>query len=333
VTPGKPLFGIEEEIFITHPERPSLQSLYYLAKLLWKNPGYYYSHSDSNFARGEDVKQAIMGGVELSTGCHHDVDQLVADLAQRRAEFADVCEDALLVPLGHLIDLRAPTLTCGMHIHVGNLRDHEKGYNNLAHFLPLLAVMTANAPLVSGKYFGKSFRMAQSYALGPLRLDPWYRFQDLIFARRLGTIEIRVLDPVWDLNRIRTLVNCIKAVVECRHSFPLDRERYNELRKIFTVHGYCEELRPLYLELRDLVDVPEEIFIDTPADQVRQSYEKDGLVPTYSALDNAYRNNVFKAREIPTVKQQPARAAVGFASYYIVRLPYKLQKVWREWSR
>ncbi|NPV71831.1 MAG: hypothetical protein HPY55_14545 [Firmicutes bacterium] len=327
----EPLLGIEEEIFVTHPERTSLESLYYLAKLLWKNPRYYYSHSDSNFARGNDVKQGIMGGVELSTGCHSDVATLVDDLAARRAEFSATCSDALLVPVGHLIDLSAPTLTCGMHIHIGNLPDSKRAYAALVHYLPLLALIAANAPFVAGQYFGQSYRMAHSYAIGALRSDPWYRFQDIIFARRLGTIEIRVFDPVWDLGRLRMLVDCILAIVKDGHEYALDRETYNCLRPKFVVEGYSGELRPLYEELRGIIDVPEELFKTTPSDKVKAVYEERGLLPTYSALDNAYRNNVFEARDVPAMKKQPARAAVGLASYYIVRLPYKLQKVLKEW--
>jgi len=329
--PGKPLFGIEEEIFVTHPERTSLEALYYLAKLLWRNPGFYYSHSDSNFARGRDMRQAIMGGVELSTGCHPDSAGLINDLAARRREFSEICRDALLVPLGHLADLEAPTLTCGMHIHVGNLGDTENAYAGLVRFLPLLALLSANAPLASGRYFGKSYRMANSYAIGPLRSDPWYRFQDIIFARRLGTIEIRIFDPIWDLDRIRMIVECIAAITTGRRKYYLDRGAYNRLRPEFVRRGYDEELRGLYLELRDIADVPEDALISTPSDAVTQLFKETSLAKTYSAIDNAYRNNVFAVRDVPSVKKQPAKAAVGLASYYIVRLPYKLQKVWREW--
>jgi hypothetical protein len=325
------VFGIEEEIFITHPERTSLQSLYYLAKLLWRNPRYYYSHSDSNFARRGDIRQAVMGGVELSTACHTSVKNLVADLAARRAEFSTVCDDALLVPLGHLIDLNAPTLTCGMHIHVGNLDNSENAYAGLVHFLPLLALLGANAPFASGKYFGKSYRMANSYAIGPLRADPWYRFQDIIFARRLGTIEIRVFDPVWDLERVRLIAECILSIVTSDRTYELDRGEYNRLRRVFVREGYTEEMARLYRELSDLADVPEEMFARTPSDSVRELFGRHGLIDTYSALDNAYRNNVLEARRLPSMKAQPARAAMGLASYYIVRLPYKIRKVMSEW--
>ncbi len=36
--PEMPIFGIEEEVFVTEPQRPTLRSFYYLARLLAKNP-------------------------------------------------------------------------------------------------------------------------------------------------------------------------------------------------------------------------------------------------------------------------------------------------------
>jgi len=39
------LLGLEEEVFITEPTLPSIASLWYLAKLLWSRPLYYYTHS------------------------------------------------------------------------------------------------------------------------------------------------------------------------------------------------------------------------------------------------------------------------------------------------
>lgn len=329
--PG-PLFGIEEEVFITQPERPNLQSLYCLAKLLWTNPRYYYVHSDSNFARGEDVKQGLMGGVEISTLPYSEVADLIDDLAERRRALAATCPDGLLVPLGHLIDYHAPTITCGMHIHVGNIPDLERAYAKLAHFLPILALLTANAPYYDGRYFGQSYRMAHSYAIGPLREDPRYRFQDLIFARRLGTIEIRIFDPIWDLKRLTILLEAIRAIVLSPKAYPLQREVYNRLRQELPVRGYTAELRPLYRELSDLYWFPEEMLWLTPAEQVRRLYEEQGLLATYSALDSGYRYGVFEPQPVPNFQPSLSKTAVGLAAYYMVKLPYKLQKVWREWK-
>lgn len=330
VLPG-PLFGIEEEVFITHPQRPNLQSLYCLAKLLWTNPRYYYVHSDSNFARGEDVKQGLMGGVEISTLPYSEVGDLILDLAERRRALAATCPDGLLVPLGHLIDYHAPTITCGMHIHVGNVSDLEGAYAKLAHFLPLLALLTANSPYYDGRYFGQSYRMAHSYAIGPLRQDPRYRFQDIIFARRLGTIEIRILDPIWDLKRLTILLEAIRALVLAERVYSLDREAYNRLRQAVPYAGYGPALRELYKELSEIYWFPEEMLWITPAEQVRHLFEEQGLLAAYSALDNGYRNGIFAPQPVPSFQTSVSKAAVGLAAYYMVKLPYKLQKVWKEW--
>ena len=77
------LFGLEEEVFIIDAEKPTLLSLYYLAKLLKKDPRYYYFHTASNFARGKDIKECLMGGVEIATGIHDNTSDLIKDLAQR----------------------------------------------------------------------------------------------------------------------------------------------------------------------------------------------------------------------------------------------------------
>lgn len=71
--------GLEEEVFITEPTLPSLGALWHLARLLWSNPSYYYAHSASNFARGRDLRQSIMSGVEISTGIHSGPDDLVKE--------------------------------------------------------------------------------------------------------------------------------------------------------------------------------------------------------------------------------------------------------------
>ncbi|MGB9620213.1 MAG: hypothetical protein ACPL7K_07360, partial [Armatimonadota bacterium] len=93
-----PRFGIEEEVFITEPERPTIRSLYYLARLLARNPLFYYTHSAHNFTRGRDVRVGIMSGVEISTAIHEDPDAVVDDLARRRADLAAVTS-GLIVPV------------------------------------------------------------------------------------------------------------------------------------------------------------------------------------------------------------------------------------------
>lgn len=333
------LYAIEEEVFVTEPRRPSLQSLYYLARLLWQNPGYYYAHSASNFARGEDLRQGLMSGIEISTQPHATIDAVLADLAQRRRELAAVC-GGFLVPLGHLFDYEAPTNTCGMHIHIGPVADVERVYANLAHFLPLLAALTVNAPIVRGKPWGASFRLARSYAIGPLRSDPLYRFQDMILSRRLGTIELRLFDPVWELERIRVLLQCIEAIVQDPKWRRLDRARYRRLRAAVAARGYHGRLRPLWRELNRLIPVDEGWFQESPARLCRALWERLGVVGTYAALDHFYRHGAGPGADaLPTAASYPAsgrlvrasRAALGVAGYYMIKLPYNLRKFFAEW--
>ncbi|MCS7191352.1 MAG: hypothetical protein NZ843_07105, partial [Fimbriimonadales bacterium] len=76
---GCATYGIEEEIFITEPTRPALSAFYPMAKLLWRNPRYYYKHSATNFARGRDARQCLMSSVEIATRPHSDLEALLAD--------------------------------------------------------------------------------------------------------------------------------------------------------------------------------------------------------------------------------------------------------------
>jgi len=332
----KAIFGIEEEIFIVEPEKPTLRSLYYLARLLWKDPRFYYFHTASNFARGRDIKQGLMSGIEISTSMHQDVDSLIEDLASRRKDLMDMCQ-GLIIPLGHLINYEAPTNTCALQIHIGSVEDQQRVYKNLVHFLPLLILLTVNSPYARGKYFGQSFRIAKSFAIGCLRSDWEYRFQDIILAKRLGTIEIRVFDPIWDLGRIRTLVRVIKAIVDSERNFDFDITRYNELRFQIAVHGYDGSLDEIFDELVELHHVPKELFLNTPSDQVKSYFERNGLLRTYSALDNAYRTGIFESKSLPEMEhgepswESPLKICAGFLGYYIPKLPYCLWKVWREW--
>lgn len=328
------LYAIEEELFVTEPRRPSLQSLYYLARLLWQNPRFYYSHSSSNFARGEDVWQGLMSGIEISTRPHPSPDAVVADLAERRKELAAVCS-GLLVPVGHLFDYDAPSNTCGMHIHVGPVDDVHRVYANLAHFLPLLSALTVNAPFARGRAWGASFRMARSYAIGELRPDRLYRFQDMIVSKRLGTVELRIFDPVWDLERIRVLLTCIEAIVREKRLRPFHFAQYRALRAAVAARGYHGRLRPLFKELNELCPVDEQWFIHSPAKVCCSLFHRLGTVGTYTALDNVYRNGVLAPRELQQEEEESlaraSRAAFGVAAYYVVKLPYSLRKVLAEW--
>ncbi|MDH7602967.1 MAG: glutamate-cysteine ligase family protein [Armatimonadota bacterium] len=315
-------FGIEEEVFITEPERPNLRSLYYLAKLLAKNPRFYYTHSAHNFTRGKDVVNGLMSGVEISTAIYSDPDAVVDDLARRRADLAQVAS-GLIVPVGHLLDIDAPSNTCAIHVHIDGVPDKRRLYRNILHFLPVLCLFTANSPMVAGSYFGKSYRMHASYAIGPIKSDWTIRFQDVIFSKRLKTIELRVCDPCWDLTRVRYLLRAVAAIAELDDTLEPNTELYNALRERICREGLLDETAHLADELRSIVDFPMELITRTASDELHEVYESCGLVGAYSALDNGYRNGVFEPREVSIKKTLHfATAAVGFAGYFIPRLPF-----------
>ena len=326
----RPQYGIEEEVFVTEPERPSLKSLYYLAGMLKKDVRFYYTHTASNFARGKDISQGLMSGVEVSTTIHSDISALIDDLAARRRDLAALCE-GLIVPLGHLLNYDAPTNVCSLQIHIGGIKDMERAYRNVAYFLPLLTLLTVNSPGFNGEYFGQSFRIGRSFAIGPLREDWEYRFQDIIFAKRLGTIELRIFDPVWDLERIRLLMLMIDAIVKARADYPFGRDRYNEIRSGIALSGFCDRAQDLYRELNDLYPVSCDVFKSTCSDRVWAFYKEEGLLRTYSALDNGYRTGVFSPDRVPQQNGDLLKIGLGFAGYYVPKLPYVLWKYWREW--
>lgn len=333
-------FGLEEEVFITEPDKPSLQSLYYLALLVKKDPRFYYTHTHCNFNRGKDLRLGLMSGVEISTDIHSSPEALVADLAQRRRDLAEVTK-GFIVPLGNLIDQEAPTNVSGMHIHIGgfeNPGERQQAYDQLIHFLPLLALLTVNAPLAAERRFGASFRWAHSFAIGPLRPgDPYYRFQDVIFSQRLGTLELRLFDPVWDLERIRLLLVCIGAILAHGRHYSQDIAGYNRLRGLVARQGFIEELEPLYEELAGLVTktrLDRAWFQQPPATEVYRLWQEQGTLATYGALDEAYRTGHLPARRhmpAPAMQFQPWKAVAGMCLYYLPRLPYNLWKVWLEW--
>ncbi len=318
-----PTLGLEEEVFVTEPTRPSLRSLYYLAKLLARNPRYYYTHSASNFARFGDIRYGLMSGVEISTGVHTSAEALVDDLARRRRDLADVA-DAYIVAAGHLPEHDTPSNVCGLQVHIGGVPDKERTYRNIVHFLPLLMLLTANSPCVNGQYFGKSCRISNSFAIGPIRPDRTYRFQDIIFSKRLGTIEVRVDDPTWDLARVRCLVDCLQAIAELQTDLPFNAEEYNRQRRVSSIEGYGQHTQELYGELRDIVDVPEDLFQRSPSDDFWDVISRHGAAAACSAADSAYRGGAFEpARTIGCRRKGSLlEPAAGFLGYFVPKLPY-----------
>jgi hypothetical protein len=324
-----PTLGLEEEVFVVEPETPSLNSLYYLSKLLWSNPRRHYRLTASNFSRGPDVKQALMSGVEVATEVHDNATGLVQDLTERRRELAAV-SDGLVAPIGHLINLSTPSNVCALQLHVGGVPDIEVTYRNLGYFLPILTLITINAPFAGGEYFGQSFRLAHGYSIGKLRPDPYDRFQDLIISRRLGTVELRTPDPVWDLRRIRVLAAAVEAIARLDQPRSFDRERYNAVREAVATRGFVDELRPLYNELSAIADVPEKMLTRTASDEVKDFHDANGTVETYSALDNGYRRGVFEAGPVPERKAALLKSMAGLLGYYVPKLPYVTWKYLKE---
>jgi hypothetical protein len=263
-----------------------------------------------------------MSGVEISTAMHEDIEALTTDLAERRADLAAV-SSGLIVPVGHLLNYDTPTNTSAVHVHVGHVADKRRVYNNLIHFLPILPLFTINSPMFSGSYFGQSYRMYVSWAIGPIQADWRIRFQDVILSKRLGTVELRVCDPCWDMQRIRWLLQSVKAIAELDDDLDPNIERYNSLRSEICRRGLIDETVDLAEELRAIVDFPDDILTRTASNELRQVYNDSGLLGAYSALDNGYRSGVFEPREV-SLKQRPQLAAgiIGFAGYFVPRLPY-----------
>ena len=322
--------GLEEEVFVCEPDRPNLGSLSYLARLTWSDPKRHYARTASNWARGDDLSQGLMSCVEISTGVHDDPESLVDDIAQRRRELVGaVGGRGLLVPLGHLLQNDAPSNVAALQFHVGTA-DRDRAYRNLGYALPLLALLAADSPAAAGERFGQSFRMARGFAVGPLTSDPTARFQDLIVSKRLGTIEVRLLDPVWDLRRVRVLARAIRDIASLETDLPFDREAYNAMRYRVALEGWIPDLEPIHDAVSQVADVPRGLMTHTAADDVWALYHQVGLIPTYAALDNAYRTGVFAPRPVGEMAPSLARSIAGMVGYYIPKFPYVTWKFLKE---
>lgn len=263
-----------------------------------------------------------MSGVEVSTNVHEDIEELIKDLQKRRADVSAV-SSGLIVPVGHLLDVDTPTNTCAIHIHIGGVDYKQRLYNNLLHFLPILPLFTINSPMIAGKYFGKSYRMYKSFAIGAIGDDWSVRFQDLIYSKRLGTIELRLCDPCWDINRIRCLLYALKAIADLNETLEPNVKRYNDLRESICRNGLLDETADLVSELQLIADFPTNMLERTASDDLKDVYDENGLLGAYSAIDNGYRNQCFEPREVKqTQKADIGFGILGFAGYFIPRLPY-----------
>lgn len=332
MSPYRVTLGLEEEVFVLEKGRltPTLQSLDYLRCLLWSNPRRYTKHSASNFAKGEERKECFMGSIEVATAVHERIEHLLEDLLERRTEFAKAARGGMIVPVGGLFTLASPSNTASSHVHVGvPKQERDRVYNNLAYFAPVLAVAAANSPWAGGEDFGLSYRMAQPGCLGPLRDDREYRFQDIIISKRLGTIELRIFDPMPEIFRLREVLEAVYAVAASPEIFPFDREEYNRERDSWTTKGITPFVRRRWEELQSIYPLPFDLLEDTLSDKLRSIAKETTIENAYREAERIWREGTDVAPEHRPHSR--LRAITGLAGYYAVRLPYMAYKGYKEW--
>ncbi|AFZ69231.1 hypothetical protein [Deinococcus peraridilitoris] len=322
-----PTLGLEEEVFVLYQGRPSTASLLDLAVLLWRDPRRNFSKTASNFTRR---LPNLMSTVEFATDVHGSPAALLAETMARRAELAAVARTGLLVPVGMLPD-ENPYNTAGLHLHLGvEAGQLQRAYTNIARFLPVLTLASASSPWRGRERFGHSYRLQASFALGPLQRDPLHRFQDLIITRRLGTIELRALDPIWNPERLHAIVDAAWRLAALRRELPFDSATYNALRRRFPREGLTPELRELALELADLTGFDLKWLEETEAERLAELAEQEGFETVWRCLDGAYRTGTFGPSTTLDTRPAKWRGAAGLALYYAPKLPYMALKGWRE---
>jgi hypothetical protein len=122
-------------------------------------------------------------------------------------------------------------------------------------------------------------------------------------------------------------------VAACERAYTWDPITYRRLREEAATSGLTPGLAQLWAELQDIYPLERHLVERPAATAIWEHYLKHGLVSTYAALDNLYRNGSFTGKEVPATAYNPFKAAAGLLGYYAVRLPYKLAKVRKEWSR
>jgi hypothetical protein len=323
--------GYEEEFFLIEEGRlhPTLQSLDCLRKLYWRNPVRYRERLASNFARGADRKLCWMSSIEVSTNVHRSPESLVAELKEWRRDIALASRGSLCVPIGAPLALDAPSNTAGAHIHVGvPASERDRVFANLGHFLPVLAVASMNSPTIGMENPPKSYRMACNFASGDMREDREYRFQDLIVSKRLGTVEIRALDPIPDASRLLQILNAVVAIATHPETLPFDREAYNALRPSWAVQGMTEHVEKLLDELQPIYPLSKELLIRTQGDLLAEAAARSPE-EAYRLVDSVWRDGTgVEATLRPHARW---RSWSGILGYYSVQLPWMAYKGYKEW--
>jgi hypothetical protein len=271
-----------------------------------------------------------MGSIEVATRVHADINSLLDDLAARRAALAKAAAGARIVPTGALFTLRSPSNTASTHIHVGVPScERDRVYRNLAVFAPLFALAAANSPYAGGKRFGLSYRLAQPSLIGPLRPDPEYRFQDLIISKRLGTIELRLCDPMPELPRLRAVLEAIRAVAAWQGTAKFSREEYNRERESWTLHGATEYIQEKLREIEQIHSFDPSL-IETPLSaRIGDLADTHGIEAAYSELDRIWREPTGVPAHPPGTSAW--RVLSGLLGYYALRVPWIAWKGYKEW--
>jgi hypothetical protein len=330
--PNRVTLGLEEEVFVIEQDRltPTLQSLDYLRKLYWKNPKRYSRHTASNFARGKDRRECFMGSIEIATAIHDSPESLIEDLVSRRTEFADATRGGVVVPVGSLFTLNSPSNTASSHLHIGVKKaQRERVYGNLAYFAPVLAVASASSPWLEGQPFGSSARMAHKGLLGPLREDREYRFQDVIISKRLGTIELRILDPIAEIWRLREVIAAAIAIASFDGDLPFDRDEYNREREAWAVHGCNAFVQSRWQEMQPIYPMRLELITETFSMHLDRVARSGGVDAAYREADRVWREPT--GVTLTAKRHNRLRAVTGLAGFYAIRLPYMAYKGYKEW--
>jgi hypothetical protein len=175
----------------------------------------------------------------------------------------------------------------------------------------------------------KSYRMSCNFASGELREDREYRFQDLIVSKRLGTVEIRALDPIPDLDRLRHILNAVVAIASIEDAMPFDRERYNAERPTWVRAGLNEYVDRLWSALQPIYPLPKALLAETQSDRLTNIAQEVSPEAAYREVDSIWRAGTGVALELRPHSR--FRSFTGVLGYYSVQLPWMAYKGYKEW--
>lgn len=212
--------GVEEEFIVIDPD-----TLYYtpgaprIANSLIYHDGCFakkISVELSNVKRG--IRNLSKGFciIEIKTNPSDDLDCIKDELAFLRSSLvqAAIDNDLWLLPTGlHPMFSSSnmiPDNCASLHVHL----DYSKEtYYNLLYKIPFLISVTANSPFISGKKEAMSNRCLVSPHMS-IPCNMFKRNSDIIFNKRLNTVEVRALDTQITLQDTMSIVTLIKTISE-----------------------------------------------------------------------------------------------------------------------